>query len=61
MTLALNHTHTHISIPFFSDELLAKVVIGLSSVKETGRAHWGAAMSNSGSRVFMWHEATINN
>ena len=43
-----------------SDELLAKVVIGVSSVKETGRAHWAAAMGNPGSRVFMWHEATIN-
>ena len=43
----------------FSDELLAKVVIGVSSVKETGRAHWAAAMGNPGSRVFMWHEATI--
>ena len=47
-------------IHVFSDELLAKVVIGVSSVKETGRAHWAAAMGNPGSRVFMWHEATIN-
>ena len=45
---------------FFSDEVLAKVVIGTSSVKETGRAHWAAAMTNPGSRVFMWHEATVN-
>ena len=49
-----------ILILLFSDELLAKVVIGVSSLAETGRAHWAAAMENPGSRVFMWHQASVN-
>ena len=49
-----------ILILLLSDELLAKVVIGVSSLAETGRAHWAAAMENPGSMVFMWHQASVN-
>ena len=33
-----------------SDELLAKVVLGLNSNEESGRAHWAAAMASPGTR-----------